>query len=91
MCILTSAHIKAVSIIQDEALRLEVMSIFRAELAPYQGEKIAGYIPIDRTAEHRRMRQLFAEGKSIRAIAKIMQCAQKTVRKVVKAHPFLGV
>ena len=88
---MTSAHIKAVSIIQDEALRLEVMSIFRAELAPYQGEKIAGYIPIDRTKEHHRMRQLFAEGKSIRAIAKIMQCAQKTVRKVVKAHPFLGV
>jgi hypothetical protein len=83
MCILTSAHIKAVSIIQDEALRLEVMSIFRAEIAPFQGEKIAGYIPIDRTAEHRRMRQLREQGKSIRAIAKLMGCAPRTVRKVV--------
>ena len=91
MCILTAAHIKAVSIIQDEALRLEVMSIFRAEIAPFQGEKIAGYIPIDRTAEHRRMRQLFAEGKSIRAIAKIMECAQKTVRKVVRVQTNSGV
>ena len=84
MCILTSAHIKAVSIIQDEALRLEVMSIFRAEIAPFQGEKIAGYIPIDRTAEHRRMRQLFAEGKSIRAIAKMLGCTPRTVKKVTR-------
>ena len=84
MCILTSAHIKAVSIIQDEALRLEVMSIYRAEIAPFQGEKITGYIPRDKTAEHRRMRQLREQGKSIRAIAKLMGCAPRTVKKVTR-------
>lgn len=90
MCKISEALTHSISFLPEES-RLIVLENFRNQLAEYQGEKIAGYIPIDRTAEHRRMRQLFAEGKSIRAIAKIMQCAQKTVRKVVKAHPFLGV
>ena len=90
MCKLSDALIASINFLPDET-RLIIMENYRAQLADYQGSKIAGYIPIDRTKEHCRMRQLFAEGKSIRAIAKIMQCAQKTVRKVVKAHPFLGV
>ena len=91
MCILTSAHIKAVSIIQDEALRLEVMSIFRAELAPYQGDRITSHIRKDRSKDHKRIIELHTQGMSNRAIAKIMQCAQKTVRKVVRVQTVSGV
>ena len=90
MCKISEALIASINFLPDET-RLQIMENYRSQLAEYQGERIAGYIPIDRTKEHHRMRQLFAEGKSIRAIAKIMGCAQKTVRKVVRAHTVLGV
>ena len=90
MCRMSDALIASINFLPDET-RLIIMENYRSQLAEYQGEKVAGYIPIDRTKEHHRMRQLFAEGKSIRAIAKIMQCAQKTVRKVVRVQTNLGV
>ena len=85
MCKLSDALIASINFLPDET-RLIIMENYRAQLADYQGAKIAGYIPIDRSKEHHRMRQLFAEGKSIRAIAKIMGCAPRTVKKITRGN-----
>ena len=83
MCVINAAMLKASSIIQDDVLRLQVLEIWRNELSPYQGDRITTHIRKDRTKDHKRMIELHTQGMSNRAIAKIMQCAPRTVRKVV--------
>ena len=85
MCKLSDALIASINFLPDET-RLIIMENYRAQLADYQGERIAGYIPIDRSKEHHRMRQLFAEGKSIRAIAKMLGCTPRTVKKITRGN-----
>lgn len=82
MCKISEALMRSISFLPEESRQI-ILHNFNSQLAQYQGEKITGYVRIDRSKQHQRMRQLYQDGKSVRAIAKMMGCAPRTVRKVV--------
>ena len=83
MCKITDSLIQSISFLPAEQ-RDQVLANFRQSMRDYEGQKIVGYLRQDRTARDKRIVELTRMGKSNRAVAKLMNVAPRTVRKVVK-------
>jgi DNA-binding NarL/FixJ family response regulator len=82
MCKISDSLVASISFLPAEQREM-VLANFRQSMRDYEGQKIVGYLPRDKSEKHKRIIELSKGGKSNRAIAKIMGCAPKTVRKVV--------
>jgi len=82
MCKISAALIESLNFLPEES-RLQVMENFRRKFAEYSGEKITGYIPMDKSPRDKRVLEL-SKTMSIKAIAKLMHICPKTVRKIIK-------
>jgi DNA-binding NarL/FixJ family response regulator len=81
MCKITDSLIQSISFLPAEQRNL-VLANFRQSMRDYEGQKIVGYLPKDKTARDKRIIEL-SQTKSNRAVAKLMNIAPRTVRKVV--------
>jgi DNA-binding NarL/FixJ family response regulator len=83
MCKISESLVASISFLPAEQREM-VLANFRQSMRDYEGQKIVGYLPKDRSADHRKVSELHHDGMSIKAIAKLMRMCRKTVRKVVR-------